>query len=111
MPTAEEEPPSLWDRRLVYIHRVLTDPTTCAELVDDPDVREKLRRGLIGSQKAIYLGAYGLERKAEPLSGGLDNPYRGYFGFFESQFKHRRRPRPDSIEAWRHFFTPVSWRE
>ena len=79
-------------------------PAAGAELVDDPDVREKLQRGLVDSQKAIYLGAYALERKAESEGTGLSDPYHGYFKFLESQFKRRRRRRPGTVEAWRQFF-------
>ena len=105
LPVAEEDPPSLWDRRLGYLYRVLTDATVALSYVEDPWVREALEAGAVHTLKVLYLAGAALEHHEHGTL--FSDPYDGLWSFFSEQFKARSLRRPARPEEWREFFRPV----
>lgn len=101
-PTPTSDPPSLFDRRLHYLYRVIEDPEAALALTDDPYVHDIVERG-ISSRAELFTVAAAREAHAEQRCFAND-PANTYRAYLHAQFRQRGLKWPRSVDAWEYFF-------
>ncbi len=103
-PVPRNDPPSLFDRRLMYIYTVLTEPERVLPHVEDPFLKERIEKKDIQLRSILYTLAAALETYKEGTVFEND-PANTLGTYLRKWFKKNDWIYPADLHGWRAFFS------